>query len=456
MYMLTGAPGMMLGSSSVLSRLWQLGIQSEKLKSFEYKQSEVDEAISRITSADSHYGLRVAGPLLLGISRIHARRVDMYESRIHAVSAHIETVLHSSGGFVAQSARKSVVRKRSMSSVNLLPSLPEMDSFSLDGMPSLDEVMFDPIEPLAIAHTPSRTPSSASRRDRSVSRRAITPIPEDDFAFDTAMTPVDPLDLSSKRRRLSSVSEVMDSLRADDGTRRMSGILGSMTDVSLPGTPLMFEDPPDDFGVPDSPWPMQPNLHQEEARVEVQVGGRSGPRNPVNTFLRKNVDKKGKQGIELDRVGIAKKREEILRLSGMGLGDIIRLSAKFCVFPLASVVGDNSSHFKWYVPSRQVRVRPEVVRENLVEESEIMDVPDWEDHSVGPVVTPAPALLMDRLGDSSASIESVLFPGKALRKTIVPDFMELLNLASRGIVQIGDGPVDFTNKSLGKRVVVRG
>ncbi len=445
---LFGASSMMLGSSAVLSRLWHIGIQSEKLKSAEYKQSEVDDAISRITAADSQYGLRVAGPLLLGVARLYARRVDMYESRIHAVSAHIESVLHSSvGGFViASSARKSSVaggRKRGQHSVNLLPSLPE--AYSLDDMPSLvDEVMFEPM-----AHTPARTPSSRDCRSGGSRRfRVSTPtMPEDDFAFDTAMTPVD--DLSGKRRRLSSVSEVMDSLRADDGTRRMSGILGSMTDMSLPGTPLIFEDASDGLGlvVPESPWPMQPVLHDDP--VEENGGVARVPlRNRVTlSFLRKMVDKKGKH--ELEKSKLAERKQELALVDFSIADDVLRTAANYCIFPLSMVMSDRSSHFKWFVPEKVRRIS-NTKTNHFLDQSEFP--PDFDGGSLPeePVQQTPTVRLPEK-----ASLASVVIAGRKTKKSVATEFVDLLLQASRGAVRLAPGPVDFANATLGKRAVVR-
>jgi hypothetical protein len=424
--------GFLLGSSAVLSRLWQIGIHSERMKTLEYKQADIEEAISNISSVNAQFGLRIAGPLLLGISRVFHKKVDMYESRIQSVSAHIEMVLHSGGVVIPHHRRvSSVSRKRSSGapSVDLLPSLPE--SYVLDDFASYDS-MNDLVPITAAAFTPSRSGTPSRRASSSARRR------EADVVFEAAMTPGDsvfPEFDSTKRRRLSTVSEVMDSLRADDGTRRMSGILGSMTDASLPGTPLMFDH--DIFGgsVANSPWPMQPYLDEGDVNEEeAPVASRTrAPRQ--RAFLRKSMDKRG----GIDRTQVDQNRIDTLNIVPSRIISELISRKQTLIFPLAAILSDRHSFFKWGPKRVAPPVQPPASPLELYEPGEDIQ---YDDEYIAPPA--APQVLLDRVpyGDP-IRIDAVLTTTS--RSSVVADFVQILHLASSGRVSVVNtgNKVDF-------------
>jgi len=399
--------------------------------------------------------LNITGSVLLGLARVYIRKLDSFESRIQAVMIHIDKVLGLTVN--VPSTKKSTPHRRTAAPAvtQLLPAVPENDSILFM---NLGDVLFDSIPPalpsLAAPSTISATPAGSGRK-----RLLGTSTPRrqrevDDHYEDLLITPSEGFNddmMGTKRRRMSSISEVMDSLRADDGTRRFSGMF---TGTAAP-SPLYAPNSPE---VAETPWTTNPFTIEDDYEESVaqhlalpatgvpQTRRRSliGVRRREQT-VKSMMDKKGKRGIEID-INVIEKRKKQLMSSSQGLKPKTSI-----LFKISSFYNDQSSFVRWYIPPVIVRPlrpaqpvsvisTPAVVYENggtPIDDVE-NDLPDMVIHEssarrVSSMIRPGTETILDKVARASGPLSMKSFLTGVTKKSCVDDFIKSLHYLSEGV-----------------------
>ena len=421
-----------------LIRFWDIGSGLDRAwKKQNMNDRNIKEAIRLLRGLDFTSSVYFAGPLLLGISLLYCKSVDSFDATVNATVHNIEALLNPKHAAEPSSVSKSS-RKRRISQTPL-PALPE------NGL-LLDEDMLQ----LALPELPistSRTPISNRKRLFSTPRSTRLSSLEEEPVFES--TPVVTPDMDSKRqKRMSSVSEVMDSLRADDGQRRLSGLLMT-ANGSVPPSPSVNDH--FDTGIdPPSPW-NDVDIEPDNLLALPPLSSPGGaPRQKKQATKRTLLDRRGKWSIEIDPSKVKERREWYLSESKFYMQE---KSADKCVsFKLGDLLRDRTSHFRWYKPpvahGKSRFFQPVAEAEGF----ESYDMPDFEFDEPSPASSPVHKPESDRsvvemLERSSIPVDLkfLLEQSSLSRRTIANNFVEVLNLASMGKAQIKSDTLSFTS-----------
>ena len=425
-----------------LVRLWDIGSGLDRAwKKQNLNDRNIKEAIRQLRGLDFTTSVYFAGPLLLGISLLYSRSMDSFDLTVNGTVHNIEAMLNPKHAAEPPSITKSS-RKRRISQTPL-PALPE------NGL-LLDEDMLQ----LALPELPvstSRTPISNRKRMLSTPRSTRHSSLEEEPVFES--TPMLTPDMDSKRqKRMSSVSEVMDSLRADDGQRRLSGLLMT-ANGSVPPSPSVNDH--FDTGIdPPSPWDdVDDDTENLLALPPLSSPGastvaRSAPRQKKQVTKRTLLDRRGKWSIEIDPSKVKERREWYLSESKFYMQE---KSVDKCIsFKLGDLLRDRTSHFRWYKPPGKSRFFQPVTE---AEGFESYDMPDFEYDEPSPessihIPREPDRSVVELLEKSSSPVDlkSLLEQTSASRRTIANNFVQLLNLATLGKAQIkSEDTLSFTS-----------
>lgn len=418
----------------MMIKIWSMAQSQEKsFKKSEHREVDIPSAVETLLLNPGAISLGVGGPMLLGLSRLYSKKIEWFESKLISAAIHVENILQSGlgslEGLVPQSASKSA-RKRPVTAMQtpLIP-VPEDESVMFQQA----DIMFDQF-PIMPSLSVTRTPVSSRKRLYTTPRSM-----DEESVFEA--TPRN--DETDKRRRLSSISDVKDSLRADDGQRRLSGLIGSATGglSGIPPSPPMneFDDHFDTGMEPPSPWSSM------AATPAVNGTSQRTSRVPKKKSL---LDKRGKRGIEIDAEDVAARRKWYIDykfyLTEKPQGTVS--------FKRHDIRTDLTSHVAWYVrpvaprkPKKSSQMKPV---KDLVEDmhDDYPDADDYDDHIATPVhfQRPKPSMpLSDRLDQlpqgSSLSVKDLVgeaSAGGVSKSRVVRNFVDLLSLASTGAVKI--------------------
>ena len=408
-----------LHQSAVLARLWShISGSDRSLKKADYRDINLEEAITSYVSLTVPLPFTVSAVIINTIARIYQRRLESFETKLSSAISRFED------GMLPSSAVKTSRKRRA--SETPMASVPEDTAMMFQ-----DEVAF---EVPALLPSVARTPVSGRKRLFSTPRRT-----EDEPAFESTPVLLTPDD--GKRRRLSSVSEVMDSLRADDGQRRLSGLLMT-ANGSMPPSPVA-EDLFDAGIDPASPWTsFEDLLPLPPIDGEPQTGS---ARQRRTLKKRQLTDKRGRWGIEIDPKNVQERREWYLTESEFYIPKQ-RLDKRVLI-PIASVLNDRTSHIAWFIPAPPCKRLPRVVVASttgapveLYEES----MPDLGDAAFGgehwsppePLIRIHNSTLEERIEQlkSETPLKSILAGPRASRKSVATNFIDILSFASSGKV----------------------
>ena len=411
------------GNRDIFSRIWSIANSADKsLKRSDYRDANIEEAVKSLLAYPGSVSLRVGGPMLLGLARIYAKKIESFESKLASAVQHIEAIFQSAYGestaMVPMTSVKSARKRVAPSTHTPLQAVPEDDAIMFQS-----EIHFDfPQHPML------STPVS-SRKRLYVTPRSISLMPLEEMnAFEATPRGRDSVEDSAKRRRMSSVSEVMDSLRADDGQRRLSGLIGT-GNGEVPPSPL--HDDHFDLGIePPSPWTLD--------TPEPTAAPRRVPR-PKSL-----MDKRGKAGIEIAQSKVDQRRtwylNSVYYLSQKRIDLLVHFSKE-------QVVKDLTSHVVWYRPPAVPKRKPPTVPESFIDgiDNEYPDYALPEDSFTTPcppVRKVAHTSMLDRLAglevSGTASVVDLIAgsQGRVSKQRAVANFIDLLSLASKGVVTI--------------------
>jgi hypothetical protein len=426
--------------------------------------------------SEMHSGsLFLIGRVLVGLVRMFSLRVDSFELKIQAVMNHIDKVLSYDSAPKERKPRRPAnsARRQALRSAITLPTVPETNSIMAI---SLDDVIFEnttipsALSPI-MSHTPGGSDSGRKRRLSSTpSRRRYPSSP-----FENIMMTPDGFSLDSdggednttkRSRRMSSISEVMDSLREDDGSRRLSGLMGSRQprdSILTTAGNSAVQSPQDLFDAPEpTEWDNEDDDHnaaflqtplQPVSLLQLTTGPRP-TRIPRKTHapasIRSLMDRKGKRGIEMDSTALAKRRNQLLDYPKKHPLYITNPTSRI-VFPIADFFRDFSSHIRWYVapsvqppPRRQNRTAAVNTPDNLFDLS--YDLPHEPNDPVEPLDPVEPIILPTPLmnpGEGNSFLDKiarskkpVLMSSALSRTQIVADFVKSLHYISEGVLEI--------------------
>jgi hypothetical protein len=405
-------------SNANFIKLFRLMTSVEKSdRRAEYRDINIQEAIfalRRETSESASLSVSVFGSLVKAVAIVYSKQIGALELSTSSALSQFDR-LHDPSAAIHRSVIASSTRKRRVVETPLAV-VPE-DALLLDGS-SLD---FELPQNLVPALAMSRTPLTGRRRLFSTPRSV-----SEDPVFESTPIVHTP-DLESKRqKRMSSVSDVMDSLRADDGHRRLSGLLMTANN-SMPPSPSALDD--FDIGIdPPSPWDDQPTLALSPlgSPSEAQSGRRRQPK-------KKNMmDKRGRWGIEIDPSKVQGRREWYLEESEFYI-EKLKVD-KIRRFKLADVVSDRTGHFVWFT---KPTARPVSVQNDGMFD----DFPQFpEDSFEHEIDTPKPVAITieERLAEGKTSLKELveLESKKPVRRTIARNFVDVLTCLSTGRAQI--------------------
>ena len=415
------------------------------------------------------------GRVLVGLVRIFSLRVDSFEVKIQAVMNHIDKVLSYDSAPKERKPRRppNSARRQALRSAITLPTVPETNSIMAI---NLDDVIFENTTipsalPPIMSHTPGGSDSGRKRRLSSTpSRRRYPSSP-----FDNIMMTPDGFSLDSdggednttkRSRRMSSISEVMDSLREDDGSRRLSGLMGSRQprdSILTTAGNSAVQSPQELFDAPEpTEWDNEDDDHnaaflqtplQPVSLLQLTTGPRP-TRIPRKTHapasIKSLMDRKGKRGIEMDSTALVKRRNQLLDYPQKHPLYITNPTSRI-VFPIADFFRDFSSHIRWYVapsvqppPRRQSRTAAVNTPDNLFDLS--FDLPHEPNDPVDPVEPVEPINPPTRLmnpGEANSLLDTiarskkpVLMSSALSRTRIVADFVKSLHYISEGVLEI--------------------
>jgi len=443
----------------------------------DYEESSIVNLVNSTRDGFSDRTLFFLGRVLVGVVKLLAFKVDSFESRIQSVMVHIDKVLAYDSGPKERKPRRppNSVRRQSNHNAVTLPIVPETDAvISMN----LEDVIFDntiiptslPLPP--VSQTPGRSDSGRKRRISSAistpSRRRFPSSP-----FDNMMVTPDGFSLDSENedtrkrsRRMSSISEVMDSLREDDGTRRLSGLMGSRQprdSILTTAGNSALQTPDDLFDIPENDdWDNDPaaaiSLLQTPLQPVslIQVSSAATSRTRITRraqgppTIKSLMDKKGKRGIEMDQQVLTRRKNQLLDFNKKKPFYLSKnpLRNKL-VFPISDFYRDFSSLIRWYVPevpstSRRPTIRPTVQPEHPETPDDSFDLgPVFDDHVDPVVIEPgSDNSFLDKIARSKnfVAMTSVLD-----RSKIVADFVKSLHYVSEGILRVDVGDTTSIN-----------
>ena len=401
-------------SSSVL-KLLTLGWSSEKSeRRADCNEILLREAISAITRTQPSCSDVFLSRLILSISVIYSRQLKDLEAKLDASVGRLDRA-NDDGGILVRSIVPKSSRKRQIVETPLV-AVPE-DALLLDSSAIMIEMPTNRITTLNV----TRTPLSGRRRLFSTPRAD-----EEEPAFSSTPDISTP-DMESKRqKRMSSVSEVMDSLRADDGQRRLSGLLMT-NNGSIPPSPAMNDD--FDVGIdPPSPWldDIPPNLALPPLTSPTET-------NQVQRREKKRrsmMDRKGRWGTEIDPSKIQGRRQWYLEESKFYMRELNVDSIRR--YKLSDLVQDRTGHYTWYT-------KPTVDKQrNIVTTGEEEnDMPDWSFNDDISTEAQVGETITDLIG-KGLTVKQVteLNTSKPSRRFVARNLMDLLGLMSKGKARI--------------------
>lgn len=433
----------------MLMRFWAISNGGDKSwRKANLRDFRMNDAIRTILSSGNTISLHGAASAIHGITLVYSRAIEFFETKLLASMQSIDLIYHPQAHADPGSVSKSS-RKRRLSATPL-PPLPE------------NEVLFDANADMLQITIPgvstsvmSRTPVTGRKRLFSTPGSSrLLPLDEEPV-FDSTPVVFTPSMDSKRQKRMSSVSDVMDSLRADDGQRRLSGLLMT-ADGTVPPSPSINDH--FDTGIdPPSPWDEGPDeltssLLALPPLTSPTVAGsarlRSRPKKQVkrSAFL----DGRGRWAIEIEPTKVQERREWYMNESTFYMNDI--RADRNVRFNIAEVVGDRTSHFSWYRPPltklpRGKRV--EKAREADVEDTTgpefDTDFPDLPDFDMP--LSPAPQVhrsdmsiveILSAYPSKSASLKALVENSatRPSKRAVARNLVEVLGLVSCGNVKL--------------------
>ena len=281
-------------------------------------------------------------------------------------------------------------------------------------------------------------------------------------------------DTRKRSRRLSSISEVMDSLREDDGSRRLSGLMGSRQprdSILTTAGNSAVQSPDDLFDAPDTAdWdneedhtPFLQTPLQPVSLLQLTTGPSRPTRGPRKSqgpaTIKSLTDKKGKRGIEIDLAVLAKRRTALVNFTKTNPLYIPNPTTRF-VFPVREFYRDYYSHIRWYIappppaaqPTRRTRVfdTPALHVPTRPSPEDIYDDPsDYpEDMTVDPPSINQKSTYTDPSTNNSfldkiaRAKNPVLMSLTFDPNRIVSDFVKSLHYISEGVLKISNSETE--------------
>lgn len=391
--------------SSILTKVWSLATHNDKAsKRCDSRDVDIPEVVKILLSDGRFFSLGIQGPMLLGLCRIYAKQVDLLHGKLSL------TLMNQSSAPVPPSTEK---RRRRIVAVESTPlrSIPEDAA-----LVSLDDVLFDNQPILSLPF--SRTPMS--------SRKRVSSTPRDDeiVFFDTPSMGDNVLDGSKRQRRISSISGVLDTLRADDGERRLSGLLGTT-----------FQDADDDEFAPDEGFDTGCFDPPESPPLML------APPSLFPPSLRRSVVPKMKSLFDTKRakLEICTKESQLTILNYFKTHKFYLASSsqRATLFRKTDFHTDKTSAVRWYVAPPKRFLKP--VDQEVLESHESYESYD-SNETHDDVFSDEPEALVD--------IKTKILSAHT-RTDAVLKFMDLLHLANQGVVKlVAKNIVSFSPSSI--------
>ena len=430
------------------------------------REFRMDDAIKNLLTSWDTFPVNGAASVVHGITLVYLRAVELFESKLLASIQSIDAIYHpqtnTDPGSVSKSSRKRRV------SATPLPPLPE------------NEVLFE-ANPDMLQLTIPGVPTSVMSRTPVTGRKRLFSTPgssrllsfDEEPVFESTPVILTPSMDSKRQKRMSSVSDVMDSLRADDGQRRLSGLLMT-ADGTVPPSPSINDH--FDTGIdPPSPWDDGPDeltssLLALPPLTSPTVAGSTRPRSRPKKQVKRRalLDGRGRWAIEIEPTKVEERRQWYLNESTFYMSEI--RADRSVRFTVAEVLGDRTSHFQWYKAPVSKPVngkRVEKVREAVIEDTagvefdmEYPDLPDFDmpsspaphfhrpDNSIGEILSAAPS--------KSVSLKALVEKGTSnpSKRTVARNLVEVLGLMSSGNAKLSPlkteriGFTDFASNAM--------
>ena len=471
-------------TSGEMNEVFRLPLEMSRLGSKQGLKNDVDGSsiLQVVESIRNEMYIRpmfFIGRILVGVVRIFSLRVDSFALKIQAVMNHIDKVLSYDSAPKERKPRRlpTSAQRRALRNAVTLPTVPEANPILAI---NLEDVIFEnttiphtlPLPPI-MSTTPGGPDSGRKRRLSTSAAASSTPsrrrFPSSPFD-NILMTPdgfsldSDPehTDARKRTRRMSSISEVIDSLREDDGSRRLSGLMGSRQpreSILTTAGNSPAQSPDDDlFDIPETAeWDDQEEDHTPFLQTPLQPVSTllqltTGPR-PTPKRTRKSqgpptikslMDKKGKRGIEIDLSVLNKRHAQLLEFTKSHPLYIPNPTHRI-LFPISEFYRDFSSHIPWYKappPVVQVAAPPPRGRTRI---PSLPTRPSPEDPYEAPFddidIPPEPPL--ENPGNNNSFLDKIaraknpiLMSAALSRNRIVADFVQSLHYVSEGVLDI--------------------
>lgn len=419
-----------LDESPLLNRVASIGSVSEaSLKRADLKDLRICDAMRLFLSIQIPVPMNIAGSFLLGTTRIYSKKLEVLQQRM--------VLVMENGYLVSEAPTKpvpgSTTRKRPVSHQTPLQTVPE------NGALFLQDVAFDDAPASLTTLSVGRTPYSSRKRLFGTPRSQSIEDDPPEFESTTMVMLHTPMqEFADSNRRLSSVTEVMDSLRADDGQRRLSNLMGS-GDIEVPPSPFDTSELID----PVSPWLFQtpPSVGM---KVKTRIRGRA------QTKKRSLMDKKGRWGIEINPSDLESRKMWYLSnpfyMRTKRIHGIYRLHVR-------ELLNDTTGHFAWY-KKPNFSMQSDAYNESFGE--------GIDDDCIDAVPSSPPFPIREEALEEKLKNSSEKNVGKALeyisnkrRTEMVSNFVGLLALASQGKIGFSRSSevLGFNNNSLNSPLI---
>lgn len=383
------------------------------IKKMDLRDVKIADAIRLFLSVQMVVPMNVVGLFLLGAARVYSTKLESLRNRM--------VLLLSSNSDVREPATRlapgSVSRKRPVCQQTPLAMVPEDESLLFQG-----DVSFA-MPPAIMNSSTGRTPFSNRKRLFGTPRSQQSLEEEAPPEFESTLLLTPPVYEDAWNRRVSSVSEVMDSLRLDDGQRRLSNLIGT-GNVEIPPSPL---DRFDDFTATD---PVSPWVFDEPS---------SGVKKKRGVLRRRAlVDKKGRWGIEINPADLQSRRVWYLSHPFyMKSKQTAYFSTIPYSFSVKELLTDTTSHYSWY--------KPQLCSSSVVNNDDpVTDMPDDNNYSFNHDGDAAIEMggksvedkLKAHISDNKSVVEVLESVSRHRRSEMVSSFFQVLSLASQNKIRI--------------------
>ena len=394
--------------AGMLSKVWSIASHNERVpKRNDSRDVSIPEVVKILLSDEKLLSFPIAGPMLVGLCRLYGRHMDLFLGKLHS------SVLHLDSAPKHQEVVPSTVKRRKRSVLGIVYDTPLRTIPEDASLAYIEDVLFENSQPFPPLLPPlTRTPISGRKRVSWTPRSSETV-----FGISTPT-----MDESAKRqRRISSLSEVMDTLRADDGQRRMSGLLGTTGNVGSfhESNEDDFFDYAADFDTGIDPPQSPLGMIESAAMLSNGVVPRSTRQPTIRTYMDRK-DRIDQSSVEREKILNYFKVPRIFKNGGSLL-----LRSDF--------ISKKNAHVLWYIKSPIPTMAPSAPYPED-DDQPYEDIPVFEEQPY-----------FEDIRDEKKSLGSVL---KCMeRSKAASSFMEILHLANQGKIHLTRtiGPIGFSS-----------